>query len=212
MKKIKNYVKKLINIFFLNKDNINNFVITSLSIHSPSAAGSNLLKARITIKSILNIHQSCQNLYSMIHKANFKKYNSVSEFVSLFANFYNLDKDKILKDGENLKKLFLNYGSDKSLSHNYENIYSSVFLQNNEDTSLLEIGIGTNDLSYVSNMGVNGKPGASLFAFQKHLNINIYGADIDKKILFNEKFINCFHVDQLDPKSLQLLSKKLPFF
>ena len=210
MKKFKNFIKRFIDLFFLKKNNINYFIITSLSSHTPSAAGSDLTKARIVIKSILNIHRSCHNLYSRLYENSVKKYESVDDYVSTFARMYSLNKDKILQEGIKLKNLFLDLGSDKSFPHNYENIYSSVFLQSSEHTSLLEIGIGTNDLTYVSNMGKHGFPGASLFAFEKYLNIDIYGADIDKKILINDKLIKCFYVDQLNPKSLDSLSKKLP--
>ena len=47
-----------------------------------------------------------------------------------------------------------------------------------------------------------GRPGASLYAFKQYLpNANIYGADIDKNILFNEERINTCYVDQLDIKT-----------
>ena len=56
----------------------------------------------------------------------------------------------------------------------------------------------------------NFKPGGSLRAFQKYLDANIYGADIDKKILFKEKKIKTFFVDQLDDLTLRYLKKQIP--
>lgn len=68
--------------------------------------------------------------------------------------------------------------------------------------NILEIGLGTNDPTLVSSMGSGGRPGPSLYAFKQYLpNANIYGADIDKDILFNEERINTCYVDQLDIKT-----------
>ena len=45
--------------------------------------------------------------------------------------------------------------------------------------------MGTNNPNLVSTMGSSGRPGASLYAFKEYLpNAIIYGADIDKDILF----------------------------
>ena len=53
-------------------------------------------------------------------------------------------------------------------------------------------------------MGSGGRPGASLYAFKEYLpKANIYGADIDKNILFNEDRIKTCFVDQLDLKSFE---------
>jgi hypothetical protein len=68
--------------------------------------------------------------------------------------------------------------------------------------ALLEVGIGTNNLDVLSNMGIDGKPGASLRAFRDFLpRAQVYGADVDRRILFSEERISTFFVDQTDPKS-----------
>jgi hypothetical protein len=52
-------------------------------------------------------------------------------------------------------------------------------------------------------MGVNGKPGASLRVWKDYFpNATIYGADIDKDVLFEEPRIKTYYVDQLDPESI----------
>jgi hypothetical protein len=53
----------------------------------------------------------------------------------------------------------------------------------------------------------NFKPGGSLRTFQKYLDANVYGADFDKKILFQEKRIKTFFVNQLDQLTLRYLKK-----
>lgn len=98
--------------------------------------------------------------------------------------------------------------SDKSTTHNYHIMYSHIFNQLGIDSSLniLEIGLGTNNPSLISNMGIHGRPGASLFAFKEYLpNSNIYGADIDKDILFESERIKTCFVDQLDIDSFENL-------
>jgi hypothetical protein len=68
--------------------------------------------------------------------------------------------------------------------------------------SLFEIGLGTNNPALVSTMGSEGRPGASLRAFKQLLpNATIYGADVDRAILFQEERISTFYVDQLDAAS-----------
>jgi hypothetical protein len=103
-------------------------------------------------------------------------------------------KDDCIKLGN----LFTNYGSDKATTHNYYLIYYSLLhAKKQESLQILEIGVGTNNIDVMSNMGRFGKPGASLRAFRDFLpNANIYGADIDKRVLFQEERINTFFIDQ----------------
>jgi hypothetical protein len=57
-----------------------------------------------------------------------------------------------------LKLLFDKFGSDKSTGHNYHHLYGEI-LKNKDDIShVLEIGLGTNNLDVVSNMGTRGMP------------------------------------------------------
>jgi hypothetical protein len=55
-------------------------------------------------------------------------------------------------------------------------------------------------------MSINGKPGASLRAWRDYfVNSVVYGADIDKNILFEEDRIKTFYVDQTDLSSIENL-------
>ena len=59
-------------------------------------------------------------------------------------------------------------------------------------------------------MGRYGKPGASVKAFRDYFKkAKIYGADIDKNILFNDKRIKTFYTDQSSINSLKNLYKKV---
>ncbi len=103
------------------------------------------------------------------------------------------------------------YGSDKALSHSYHYLYSRALENPEQIRSLLEIGIGTNNPSIVSNMTEAGRPGASLRAWQDFLpEAKIIGADIDPEILFSDGRIRCLPVDQLDLDSLTKLATSLP--
>ena len=109
-----------------------------------------------------------------------------------------------------LQKILNKHGSDKGKTHNYHIIYNYIFrnLGLSNHLSILEIGLGTNDPVLVSTMGANGKPGASVKSFKEFLpNSNIYGADIDKKILFNENRITTSYIDQLDYTTFKNLNQ-----
>ena len=114
---------------------------------------------------------------------------------------------KNLKVDKKLTELMNYHGSDKggrTGEHNYSDFYSEIFLNNKNDIkNFLEIGLGTNNISLQSNMGKNGIPLASLRAWRDYFpNANIYGADIDRKILKNENRIKTFYVDQTDPDTI----------
>lgn len=104
-------------------------------------------------------------------------------------------------------------GSDKGSSninncwHNYTTFYYSLFnkIKNNE-LRIFELGLGTNDESVPSNMGRHGRPGASLFGWREFFpNALVFGADIDKKILFNSDRIQTFFCDQRNPEIIKTM-------
>jgi hypothetical protein len=107
-----------------------------------------------------------------------------------------------------LKQYFDEYGSDKSRTHNYHLIYGALMRQPAQIQSLLEIGLGTNNDDVVSTMGEAGKPGASLRAFRKYLpNATIFGADVDRRVLFEEERIQTYFVDQTKLSTFDDLGK-----
>lgn len=116
------------------------------------------------------------------------------------------------KDCEDLAQLFNKYGSDKADKHNYYMAYSSILAgKRHQRIKIFEMGLGTNDPTVKSTMGVEGKPGASLRAFAEWApGAQVYGADIDRKTLFHEERIKTYYADQTDPGSLYKLADKLP--
>ena len=108
----------------------------------------------------------------------------------------------------NLTELMNRNGSDKgSGHHNYTDTYP-IFLDKfrYKKFNLLEIGIGSNNTSILSNMsGTPGgyTPGSSLRGWSEYFpNAHIYGCDIDKDILFQKDHISTFWLDQTDSMSI----------
>jgi len=116
------------------------------------------------------------------------------------------------------------YGTDKGFNklndrifynnwhpHNYTDFYSKIFDHNRQHIkNILECGIGSNNPNVPSNMGTDYKPGGSLKMWKEYFfNAEIYGADIDKDILFTEERIKTFYVDQLNADSIKKMWEKI---
>lgn len=122
-----------------------------------------------------------------------------------------------------LSRLCAKYGSDKGYvsfdeitpyfwkPRNYANYYFEMFDHCKKDFKLVfECGIGTNNENLRSNMTRGGKPGASLRVWRDFfLNAEIFGADIDKDILFESEKIKTFEVDQTDKYSIKSMWEKI---
>ena len=112
-----------------------------------------------------------------------------------------------------LCRLMAGHGSDKGVGwHTYTPFYQALFLDRREAvTALFEIGLGTNNEDTPSNMGAHGSPGASLRAWRDYFpNARVFGADVDRRVLFDEDRIETFFVDQRDPASFERLWADLP--
>jgi hypothetical protein len=101
------------------------------------------------------------------------------------------------------------HGSDKGNAtntghHNYTTYYHKLFAPiANLPLRVFELGLGTNNVNVPSNMGANGKPGASLRGWKEFFpNASICGADIDSGILFEEDRISTIYCDQTSPSSI----------
>jgi len=96
-------------------------------------------------------------------------------------------------------------------AHTYSNYYYSLFNHFKDNVKLVfECGLGTNNPDLQSSMTVNGVPGASLRVWRDYFkNAQIYGADIDKDILFQEDRIKTYYVDQLNTPSIETMWKNI---
>jgi hypothetical protein len=102
-------------------------------------------------------------------------------------------------------RVMAKHGSDKSRGrHNYTNVYSALFSKPYDRAlRIFELGLGTNNPALASSMGKFGRPGASLRAWRELFpNAVIFGADIDRDILFEEDRIRTFYCDQLDSAAI----------
>jgi hypothetical protein len=92
-----------------------------------------------------------------------------------------------------------------SVRHNYTTFYYSIFKDiHKKELRIFELGLGTNNINLPSNMGANGRPGASLYGWSEFFpNSHIFGADIDKDILFNTDKIKTFFCDQTSPQIIK---------
>lgn len=116
-----------------------------------------------------------------------------------------------LELSQELKITFDKNQSDKASESNmYHLLYAFLVPEPLLVEKIFEIGLGTNNTDVVSNMGVTGRPGASLRSFRElYKNAEIHGADVDKRILFEEERIQTFHVDQTNDASFVELEGKI---
>lgn len=105
-------------------------------------------------------------------------------------------------------------GSDKgSGHHNYTKFYDFIFKNiKNEVRYVFELGLGTNNLQIPSNMSGLGTPCGSLRGWEKYFkSAKVFGADIDREILFQEENINTFYCDQTNVSSVKELCNNFNF-
>lgn len=104
-------------------------------------------------------------------------------------------------------------GSDKGNGrHNYTTFYHYLFNDIRSSVkAVFELGLGTNNLNILSNMAGGGTPCGSLRGWSKYFeNAEIFGADIDPDILYQETRIHTYYCDQTNPDSISELKSKLP--
>lgn len=105
-----------------------------------------------------------------------------------------------------LGEIFNNTGSDKSgPRHRYDLVYQPIFEPfRDKSVNILEIGLGTNNTDISSHMGLRGSVGASLRSYEQYFkHANIFGADVDRRILFQTDRIKTAYVDQLIPGTFE---------
>ena len=162
--------------------------------YAPNSAGNYRELTLLTLKTAKNIFP---RINEMVGQSKLSKVISTDHFTQI------MDFEELTESINKFELLFNFYKSDKATNHKYQFIYGPIIAAIGNSGNLLEIGMGTNKTQFASNMGKKGTPGASLRAFKDLLpNWKIYGADIDRDILFNDEEINTFFVDQLDYETL----------
>ena len=137
------------------------------------------------------------------------------EFCLQMNKFYLGNAEAPQKFGK-LCQIMDSFKSDKCQRHNYTKFYEFMFAKyRDKPADILEIGLGTNNVEIASNMGSDGKPGASLRGWKSYFpKAEIFGADIDREILFQEDRIKTFHVDVTKNDSIDQMfnQMKVPSF
>jgi hypothetical protein len=89
-------------------------------------------------------------------------------------------------------------------AHNYTTLYTKLFASRRHlPLRIFEMGLGTNNVNLPSNMGANGRPGASLYGWRDYFpNASIHGGDIDSCILFTDNRIDTYYCDQTNPDAI----------
>ncbi len=170
-----------------------------LSPDFPGSAGSQRQWLNITLAGLQSTFPAMSELLKAHPSFSFPKIRLAEE---LF---------KVDSDARELRKILDSNGSDKGYRHGYELIYANLMPNRRaKSLSILEIGLGTNNADTPSNMGKNGKPGASLRAWAEFFpNATIVGCDIDSRILFEEDRIKTFQLDQTSIASWEALKTAL---
>lgn len=176
-------------------------ILKAFPSFAPNSAGSRQARGEITARTIRRIIPLLQD-FAETATGGLQPVLDIAEFC------------KTPEDAEaadTLKQTLDRNGSDKATVNNYHHLYGPILRDRDAVGKILEIGLGTNNTDIVSNMGENGRPGASLRAFRDFCpSAMIFGADIDRRILFAEERIETHFVDQTDTASLDDLSAKLP--
>jgi hypothetical protein len=195
IKKVTKRPKKFLNLF--------RYPLASISLYLSSS-----LYKKFDVKYRENPFKNTLNTNGLILLLNQIEIKITKKTISI-EKFLEDDEisDWVNKDNRNrLSDLFTDFGSDKSQMHNYHFIYQPIIdklIFNSKKLLISEIGLGTNNIDTLSNMGILGSPGASAKAFKNYdKKIKYFGGDIDKRILFQEDRIKTKYVDQLDIKSL----------
>ena len=176
-------------------------VCHAFPLFAPNSSGAYKDRAQLSIQTINQLIPVLSDLATSTGQRE-REITSITQF---------LISDEDVEAAEEIKEYFDKHGSDKSYIHNYQCIYGPILKNREGIRGVLEIGMGTNNTDVVSNMGAHGKPGASLRAFRDFLkSARIFGADVDKRILFQEERIKTFFVDQTDPATFSELGKSIP--
>lgn len=176
-------------------------IVTAFPLYTPGSTGKYEDLAELTIESINQIFPSLSRFLQTVLGKSIDHLDVTTFPVS----------SRDLQAAEELKNYLDKYGSDKAQKHNYHKFYGPALRKLAKISAILEVGIGTNYENVVSNMGAQGRPGASLRAFRDFLpETAIFGADVDSRVLFEEWRIKTYHVDQRDQRSLDALGELVP--
>lgn len=176
-------------------------LLESLPVFVPISGGTYAERAAMSVAVANDVFPALNELASLIGLQGPRRM-TVDEFVL---------QENQTSDSGMLRALLIEQGSDKGTTHDYHRVYEALLHPREGVRSLLEIGLGTVYKATSENLGVEGKPGASLRAFRDYLpEAKLFGADIDRQVLFSDDRISTYFVDQTDTDSLADLNSLVP--
>ena len=153
-----------------------------------------------------------------IYKSKLKNIFFKEDYSYIYADNYLTGEKRIVPGNINfnsltqLCELMMKKGSDKGgfvgrSRHNYTPLYYRIFKKwENQNINFFELGIGTTNTDLASNMGETGTPGASLKGWKDFFKkAEIFAADIDRNILFQEDRIRTYYCDQTSPADISAM-------
>lgn len=120
-----------------------------------------------------------------------------------------IDVNNLKHSNTELCELMISNGSDKAGGwHNYTLVYNELFKELKKSVkNVFELGLGITNLHLEQSLQ---KSGASIKSWKEYfIKANIYGADINKNLLFEEKRIKTYYCDQTSKESIKELWDKL---
>ncbi len=162
---------------------------------APASAGSDTSRAAQTLATVNDVFPATARMLDAAFPA--RSVNSTPIGIAAFR------QGAVPAEQEaQLKSLLDARGSDKASWHDYYLLYSRLFDDLGNVEKVVEVGIGSQSTQYLSHMGSNTTPGSSLRALRDFFPAaQVFGADIDPQVLFEEERIRTVVVDQTDPQS-----------
>jgi len=172
-----------------------NTILNTFLAYAPSSAGGTEAKSKLTVQTISQVFPFLSSLCNSVNGSIIQAV-SINTFVQTTAQ---------ARSARALSEIFNSRGSDKSSVHDYEQVYGVILEDKDSIKNIFEVGMGTHNSGVVSFMGT-GNVGGSIRAFRDYCpNANVYGADVDSGILFEEERIKTFFVDQTKPSTFDSL-------
>lgn len=156
-----------------------------------------------------NLYAMCANYITSLQINNFLSYSQLANSgfgeLQILCDKYGSDKGSVFAKGGVHPYYWM--------AHTFASVYELLFAPiRNEVKYVFECGIGTNNVDIPSNMTANANPGSSLFVWNEYFKssiVNVYGADIDRGVLFAKDKIKTFYMDQTNKNSIDEYFKKI---
>ncbi len=183
--------------FFLSLINITK----TFPLYAPASAGSYKVVSELTVRGINETIPALAKLAAINGAAELPLQNVKDVF-----DLSGLDENIQL-----LQKCFSKYKCLKGENIHHLHLYAHIMKDRYSVESIIEIGLGTNFSDTASHMPKNNMPGSSQRGFRDFLpNAQIFGCDIDTRVLFSEERITTFYVDQTCYDTFMDMDSKMP--